>query len=142
MSNNTHTFDINRFVFTFGTVVASGFAPGTFVTIDFVAPLFVETQGTDGEVCRVLRNKYMAKINLSLMQSSHVNDMLTAILAADVAGNIPVPLFITDNLGTYKGTATQCWISKQPKVEFGDETKTREWEITAASYIANVGGSI
>jgi hypothetical protein len=141
MSNNSHTFDINKFVFTFGSVVVSGFAPGTFVDIAFDAPLYVETQGTDGEVCRVLRNKYMATITLSLMQSSKINDALTASMLADVAGNIQEPFTIKDMNGTTIGIATQCWISQLPKTAFADESVPREWIIKAAKLDLTVGGN-
>jgi len=135
------TFDINKYIFTFGSIVVSGLASGTFVDITFDAPFYVSSQGTDGEVCRVLRNKTMATITLTLMQSSATNDLLSAALEADRAGNIQEPLVIKDLNGTTVAIATQCWIEQKPKVTFGDETQNREWTIKAANLVEFVGGN-
>jgi hypothetical protein len=141
MSNNLHTFSINEFIFTFGTTIVSGFAEGTFVNITMDAPMWTAMQGTDGEVCRVLRNKTMATITLTLLQTSMTNDDLTALMQADVSGNIPEPLVIKDLNGTTVALAAQCWIEKYSNTGFGDTAQTREWTIKAANLELFVGGN-
>ncbi len=142
MTNQSFTFDINKFIFVFGASIVSGFAAGTFVEVTYDAPLAVYTQGTDGEVLRVLRNKTMATIKLSLMQSSKTNDELNAILLADIAGNIQEPLSILDLTGRTVLVASQCSIEQYPTLTFGDEAQVREWMLKAAKLKTFVGGSI
>ena len=75
------------------------------------------------------------------MQSSKINDALTALMLADVAGNIQEPFIIKDMNGTTMGIATQCWISQLPKTDFADEAAPREWTIKAAKLDLYVGGN-
>ena len=142
MSDNCKTFSIDKYIFTFGPIIVSGWAPGTFVSIKYDSPHYVETEGTDGEVCRVLRKKFKATITFSLMQSSKINELLSAALIADIGGaSIPLPFITKDLNGNTVGIATQCWIPQLPDTAFADESVPREWTIKAAKLDLLVGGN-
>jgi hypothetical protein len=122
------TFDPKQVVINFGPVIMTGYAEGTFVTIDRTGDLFTETKGADGGVDRVNNNNNMFNVEVTLKQTSTTNDELSAILATDLAANGGIyQLLIQDVAGTSLFVAAQCWIKKDPESEYSDVMSNRTW---------------
>jgi hypothetical protein len=86
--------------------------------------------GTDGEATRSRTNNRSHTITLTLMQSSDINDLLSAVHTIDInsAGGAGIgPLIVKDGSGRALYIAEKCWVKKPPAVEFGREAGPREW---------------
>ena len=57
----------------------TGWADGDYLDIDNDTDAFTDAVGTDGDVTRVRTNDDRATVTITLMQSSPVNDVLSAI---------------------------------------------------------------
>lgn len=120
----------------------TGFADGTFLTVEKNEDAFSLQIGTDGEGTRSKTNNNSGRITFSLMQSSPANDILSTIHTADLELSSGVfPLFIKDLNGNSLFEASQAWITRFPSSEFGREATSREWIVETDSLIMFPGGS-
>lgn len=128
----------------FGPVIVTGFADGTFLSVDFNEDAFTLQVGTDGEGTRSKSNNDSATIAFTLMQSSDSNDLLSALHNIDKntpSGDGIVPLLIKDLQGSSLYTAETAWIRKAPTSEFAREAGPREWTIETDKLVAFVGSN-
>lgn len=104
-----------------------------------------EEIGLDGEVCISPGISDIAKIELTIMQSSTVNDQLSIIhnlrRVPGMAGAIH-PFFVKDGNGNALYTAANTWISKAPPVKFGEKPQTRVWTFKCAELVRVDGGNL
>lgn len=122
----------------------SGFAPGTFITVEYNEDAFTLQIGSDGEGCRTRSNNRSGKITFTLQQSSIANLALSALHNVDrrtPAGDGIAPSLIKDNSGTTVISAEKSWILKMANVEFSNETTGREWVIETDDLNVLVGGN-
>lgn len=139
------TYDPKQIIVTFGGIIAQGFADGTFLSVSFNEDQFALTVGADGEGARAKSNNNSARIELTLMQTSITNDLLSAVRRADASlpGRAGVlPLQIRDVLGTTLYEAMDCWIVKSPDVEFSKEISERTWILETDYLFDFVGGNL
>jgi len=122
-----------------------GWADGEFVRIERENPAFEDVVGTDGEVTRYKTMDERATVTIRTMQSSPVNDQLSALHNSDknTPGGVGVgALLIQDLQGTFVSTAEKAWISKEPDVSFDRAPTEREWVIRVARLVTVHGGSV
>jgi hypothetical protein len=122
----------------------TGYADGTFISVEFNEDFFTLSVGTSGDACRAKSNNKSARVTLTLMQSSASNDLLTAVMAADLVspnGDGIGPFIMKDNTGRTAYTAQNMWIVKAPTVDFSREVGSREWVFETDAMIAYVGGN-
>jgi hypothetical protein len=129
----------------FANIQITGWADGDFIVIDNESDDYGDIQGTDGETTRYELNDDRANITITLMQSSSVNDKLSALrkldrLAPNGAGIGSFYFKDTQGTSEYKGEA--AWIVKPPAVTFGREAKPREWKIRVAKLTRNDGSNL
>ncbi len=127
-----------------GIPLASGFDDGLFLEIEQDADDFTVKVGTDGETTRSKTNNHNASIKLHLMQSSDGNAALSVINNLDKLtpnGGGVGPMLVRDRQGTSLYTASKCWVSKPPKVEFAREATPRVWELHCADLVRLDGGN-
>lgn len=133
------TFDPRKFDIVFaGIQLNSGVADGTFLTISSVTPGFSSKVGVDGTVTRARSHDRRATARVVLMQSSEVNDRLSAIYEADrqaVNGTGVGAFFVQDRDGTTVATASKAYISDDPDLTLEAEATTREWVIEIADLV-------
>ncbi len=127
-----------------GVPLNSGRGEGVFIKITMMNPAFSTKVGADGEVARSRSNDRRAKIEVTLLQTSDSNSLLSALHQLDL--NAPngagvAGLLIKDMSGTSLHTAPECWVTKAPDVEYGAEITERTWELEAASLINFVGNN-
>ena len=122
----------------------SGFAPGTFISVEKNEDAFTLQVGSDGEGCRTRTNNFSGRITFTLQQSSALNDALSALHNIDTrspSGDGVLPSFIKDNSGRTLVAAENSWIVRQPTTEFANEAGTREWIIESDDLNMQVGGN-
>lgn len=135
-------FDSDGYFTSFAGIVASGFADGEWFSIERDTPAFSDVAGTDGEVTRSKTNDDRATIKLKLMQSSPVNDLLSALYNLDK--NTPKgagigPFLHRDTNGSTLFSAEACWISEEPPMKQDRTATEREWTFRVAKLISHHG---
>jgi hypothetical protein len=143
MDLNVRTYDPKKIVVTFGTVIITGYADGTFVSIAQNGDSFEKVKGADGTVERVNKNADDYAVTITLKQSSMTNDALSTIHIADKLSNTgKFPLTVKDLQGTSLFFAAQAWIAKPPDSERSDASSNREWRIDTGIAANFIGGNL
>lgn len=136
-------YDPQAIVVTFGPVLIRGYASGTFVKASQETDAFSDIVGNQGDVVRVRSRDNRGNVEITILASSVTNDQLSAIHLEDKEfGVLAKPLLIKDLKGTTLISAKDCYITKFPEVEYGDDGGNRTWMIRCASLNQYVGGKI
>lgn len=139
------TYDPKQYVIVFaGINLNEGLADGTFLTVAPENPGFSKKVGVDGEVTRSRSHDRSATATLTLMQTSDVNDRLSALYNADrdaVNGQGVGTFFVQDLLGNTIGEAAKAYIADEPDMSLEGEASTREWVIELADWRSTHGGT-
>ena len=139
---NVRTYDPKKIVGTWGAIIFSGYADGTFITIERNGDLFEKRKGADGSVDRINKNANDFSATLNLMQTSLINDLLSAVMITDGLTNLGIfPLTIKDLRGNTLFFAAQAWIAKDPDDEEGDSLAGREWRFDTGPAEKFTGGN-
>lgn len=136
--------DLDQQVITLGSIRALGWAEGDSMTIAFDGPAYNYVAGGDGEAVRSKNFNRSAVITLRLMQSSQVNDLLSALHAADYLapnGAGVVPFQWKDLQGTTQLGGKQCWIEAPPNPTLGPTGQAREWTLRIHKLEGIYGGN-
>ena len=135
------TYDASKVVVVFGANILSGFADGSFLTVERSEDSFTVYVGSSGEVARSRSNNKTGTSTLKLMQTSLSNDILSAYMVADeLSGQGIVPFQVKDLQGTTLVLAKESWVLKPADAEFARETGEREWKIQHAELEVFIGG--
>lgn len=135
------TYDPSKIIITLGPIIVSGYADGTFVSIERNGPLFEKVRGADGAVDRVNKNATDFTVTITLKQTSPTNNAFSALVLADLTTNSgALPLMIKDTNGTSLFAAAQAWIATEATAEESSDLSTREWVIETGP-AANLIGS-
>ena len=139
-----HTYSSDEVIITFGAIILSGIADGTFVTVEANEDSFAVMVGSDGDACRSKSNNRSARITATLLQSSATNDLLSAVHNIDIqspSGDGIYPMLVKDNTGRTLHTAENVWIVKPPASSFARETENREWVFETDNMQHFIGGN-
>ena len=99
------------------------------------------TVDANGGVTRNYNTDRTGEIEITLKQSSDDNLFISALAAADEAGNAPFAIFVKDNNGSSLYTAETSWVKKWADAEFAKEIGDRVWTFTVAKLIMVNGGN-
>lgn len=137
------TYDPGQVIVTFGSIVLTpGFGEDTFLAYEPADKLFSTKVGASGEVVRSRSRNKSGTFTATLLQSSLVNDLLTAIAAGDaLAGTGVLPLQVKDLNGTTLLVAKNAWIEDRPHTEFSKEAGEREWVFAGEEFVEFHGGA-
>ena len=139
------TYDPKQYDLVFaGINLSEGLADGTFLTVTPDTAGFSKKVGVDGEVTRSRSHDRTATATFTLMQTSEVNDRLSAVYNADrdaVNGQGVGTFFVQDRAGTTIGEASKAYIANMPDLTLSGEAETREWTIELADWTP-VHGSV
>lgn len=136
------TYDPKNVSVIVGGQTGHGFADGTFVKFGRMEPAFNLKVGVDGEGTRAKSNNKSGFIEITLMQSSSFNDVLSGYAAADELSNTgAVPLLVRDNSGRTLATSLTAWVQKYPDVEEAKEVTTRVWRFETDELDIFIGGN-
>lgn len=114
--------------------VVTGFAEGTFVKVERGADNFTTYVGAKGEVARSRNADRTAKITLTLKHTSPANRYLSGLAKSDETFTVSVN---DSSQGSIVG-GVDCWVSKQPNMEYGEEITPREWELVVPELDVNL----
>lgn len=138
---SSKVYDPHQLSVVFGVTPINGFAEDTMISIDIEEPQYNATTDIHGNVTRFRVNKNMAKITITLTQSSPSNDVLSSFVEADRINNSGTfPVMIKDPNGTTLFSSTSSYVEQVPSIEFGNDNKNREWLIRATSINNFIGG--
>ena len=134
-------YDPNQLSVIFGVSPINGFAEDTMLSIDVEDPQYNLSTDIHGEATRFKVNKNQAKITITLTQSSLSNDLLSSYVELDRQSNGGVFLvMIKDTNGSTLFSSTASYIEQVPTVDFGNDSKNREWIIRATNVTKFIGG--
>ena len=134
---STKDYDPNGVVISLGppigegaTLVIEGFADGTFITVNRNNPNWSLMSGASGETARAKSNDRTGTVELTLMQSSASNNILSAFLSADELSNSgKFSFYMEDASSKTVISASEMWVQQAPTVEFGKELGDRVWTL-------------
>lgn len=138
-------YDPAGMVIVFAGIPITGFADGTYVSVEQNEDSYSLVVGADGEGCRSKTNNRSGRITLTLLQSSAVNDLLSALHNVDI--NSPLgdgigPFLMKDITGTTVVAAEKAWIVRQATSTYSRDPESREWIIESDYLVQNVGGNL
>lgn len=143
MSTKFYTSD--QVVASFGGVpLNTGRGEGVFIKITPMNPAFTTKVGADGEVARSRSNDRRHKVEITLLQTSDGNILLSAVHQLDLKapnGAGVAGLLIQDMSGTSIHIAPETWITEAPEVQYGPQIEHRTWKFEAANMLDIVGGN-
>lgn len=136
-------YDAAKLTVIFNGIPISGFADGTFISVEQTEDTFTLAVGSAGESVRSANRNRSGRVTLTLLQSSLSNDALSAIHNADrLSGDGVGALLIKDNSGRSIISAAKAWIMKPATSEFAREASNREWIFESDALLHNIGGNI
>lgn len=136
------TYNPKDVIVTFGPIILTGFADGSFVSVERAEDTFSLKMGADGTAVRVKNPNRSGTIKVTLSQTSPANDLLSAAHATDdLTGLAVLPMSVKDGNGTTIAGALRTWVKKPPGVSFAKDASDREWTFETDRLEMFVGGS-
>jgi len=125
-----------------GIVPVEGYVDGTFISISKDIPPFTSSLSADGATSRVHRSSGTYTINLALMATSPINDILTKLWQIDEITKMGKwPLMVKDQIGSSIFFAPTCWIEQPPNLSYSTSLGERDWIIKCSDAVVNIGGN-
>lgn len=140
----TKSYDLTNVSMFFGVIEMGGYGADAAISIEHDEDDWALAVGTDGEGTRSKMSNGSATITVTLMQSSVVNDLLSAERTLDKntpGGTGGKPIIVKDNNGTSLFTAETGWIQKGPTAELNREATSREWTFRTDLLVALHGSN-
>lgn len=138
--NELKTYSPDRIKIIVGGTSITGYADGTFVTIEAMTDGVTSVAGADGEVARSMSLDPRHTITVTLLQTSRGNTVLSNLADADriSGGDRAVPISVTDLRGQtlFSGTG---WVVKKANAAYGKEVEGREWQLQAVGEFTSGG---
>lgn len=137
-------YDPKNVAVVFNGVPISGYAAGSFVSVEYNVDAFSLVVGTDGESTRAKSNNRSARVTITLLQTSASNDAISAFHNLDLlspSGAGIGPLLISDKNGRTLFLAEKAWVVKFPTSEYSDTDASRAWMFETDSLNATIGGN-
>lgn len=137
-----HNYDPGQHFINFANIRITGFADGTYLTVERMTEAYTSVSGASGEVARIRSRDKRGSIKFSLMATSSDNDRLSAVAAKDELDGTGVGvLSMTDGNGTTVVTGSNTWIKKYPSLELSKDMPNRDWELECENLEILVGGT-
>lgn len=135
------TYDPSDVLGTLAGIIFSGYADGTFLSVDKAEDTFSTSIGATGFPTRVRNRNESGTVTITLQASSRINDQLSLLHNLDLLSNAGKgPLLIKDAEGTTLVAAEDAWIKKIPTVEYAKDMPVRVWVIDCPKLVMFVGG--
>ena len=140
------TYSPQLVVVIFKAHVITGFAEGTFVSIERAEDAYSEAVGSQGTTARVHNANDNGAVTVTLQQSSPSNDILAAIAKLDDPRrgiNLGVgDLAVKELNGTLLARSSNAYIRKLPKIDRAKEFMGVEWVIACSPLKVDFVGSL
>ncbi len=122
----------------------TGYAEGTFISIEPFADRITPVYGAQGEAYRVFNPVEAVTMTVTLSQTSYSNDVLTLLHDLDKASlNGTFTLIMKDSSGRTVYVDEFAYIGTEPTQSFsgGGTLENREWSIHLPKPDRNIGGN-
>jgi len=120
----------------------TGYIDGTFIRIIKDCKPFYKVRAMDGEIARMYFDDTGYRVELTLMQSSSSNNILSMLYNIDSTTHMgKFPLFIKDGRGQTNFLAASAWVESIPDVDFGTEMSERKWVFGCSDVVFTIGGN-
>lgn len=121
----------------------TGFADGTFISVDRDDDAFKKNVGSGGDMCRVASRNKCGSVEFTLMQDAAANDLMSAQARLDELLRTGAgALIIKDLLGRTMVKCDVAWVRKVPTVTFANGLESRVWILDTGPIDIFVGGNI
>lgn len=126
-----------------GGVLLTGGADGTFVSAKRRSDVVTLEVGSDGSPAVYVSPDKSGTIELTFLQTSPANDILSAELASIELTKRPgKPLIIKDKNGTTVISCDRAWPMNYPETVFSKGIEARKWTLETGRMIVVVGGNL
>jgi hypothetical protein len=131
----------------FGVIPISsigGYGDSEFCTWKQTEDSFTTKVGADGTITRSATNCRLAEMEVTLMQSSPCNIILSGIWILDTStpgGAGILPFTIADIQGTSLFLASNAWVMGPPEVKYAKVAEVRVWKFQGEIATAIIGGN-
>jgi len=126
-------YDPDQVVIQVGPIIVSGYADGTFVSIERDDNEINKGHaGAGGEVSRTKNNNRMGTITFTLKQTSPSHRSLMLLKESDI--NFPMSV-VNNSDRKFSALSAESWFKTEPPREFGDEESMVEYQIACANLI-------
>ena len=128
-----------------GGFLEEGAMDGTFIEVSRNEDSATLKVGATGEQALAVNQNRSGTIKITVLQTSKVNNLLSAQLAAWEAGDFVTaiqPVLMKDLLGSTIIGGASCWVRKFADVQFAKEIMGREWTLEIGRMDMLVGGSL
>jgi hypothetical protein len=127
------TYSPQDVILSVGGYQISGYADGTFISVEREVDAYTKVVGADGEVSRTRSANRSGSLTLTLKQTSNGNAVLGSFMASDEADDSgSFDIILKDNLDNNIFSSIG-WVRKVPTYEYGSEESNREWAIDLAN---------
>ena len=133
--SQTKTYDPQTCSITVGAVPISGYAGGTYISVEQAGESFVTKVGCDGEVARARRADRSGSAKITLLHTSISNAYMTALHASEDV----VPVLVKE--GNTVVFASECWVQKPAAFSRGEDVGDTEWTLAVAKVSLGHGGT-
>lgn len=138
----TTDVDPAKYIINCGGANMSGYADGSYVTVERNEDLFSDVTGADGFTTRIKSNNLSGLVTLTLLQSSPSNTILMAFYLLDESNNTGIfPITLKNLLGTEVASSAAAWVRKIPSLEQAKEVTNRVWVVACADLSIFAGGN-
>lgn len=133
--STTKTYDPSGVQTILGAAPITGFADGTFITVEQDEDSYATRTGADGEVVRTKMVARTATMTIVLLSTSLSNLILTGLHATEVI----FPVLLKD--GATIIAAGEAWVQKPASFERGVDAGDAEWVLRLAKWNPVHGGN-
>ena len=136
------SYDASQVIVTFAGSIISGYADGTFVTVEFDEQQYNKVTGADGLTQRSKTNNYAGSVSITLLNGSASNDVLSVAWNSDRVNNSGKgALLVKDLSGRTLWQAKNAWVRQMPSQGFGKDAENREWVMDCDALSGQAGGN-
>ena len=133
------TYDPSEVTFIYAGETITGFADGTFISVDKAEDDFSQSVGATGSYVTVRNRNESGTITFILQPTSSSNAILSGLRTLRLLSNtLTQPLLIKDG-GTNKVITEDAVIKKLPTLDFAKDSSDRTWVIESGNLDVFVG---
>ena len=139
---DTRTYNPLNSLFIFYGFPIQDFAEGVWLNFTFPNQIFNSIVGSDGVNFRTENLQgFAGQCELTLKQGSKSNQIMQAVLDADIAVNAPGALFFKDKDSLTTVIGSKCYIDRFPSISRDGSNQTNVmWTIYIPRVISNIAG--
>lgn len=137
------TYDPKQVSLIYGGQIVTGFAEGSFITVERNEDSANIQVGAQGDTTRTVSNNKSGRITVVLQQTSPSNAVFDAQrIAMELSGAGVASLLGKDNGSGDKWAGAKTWPVKPPPMGYAAETSNREWILETDDLQMTIAGQL